>query len=84
MALFQLRLLVFAPVLDAYPLFGIISLTNMKWVKWIEFFVAFWVFVSPWILGFSEIIPALWSCIISGVILMVIVSWELFGDSASS
>lgn len=56
----------------------------MKWVKWCELGVAGWVFFSPWILGFSELVPALWSCVISGVVIGVIAAWELFGEPASS
>lgn len=52
----------------------------MKWVKWIELAFAGWIFFSPWVLGFSELIPALWSCMISGIVIGVIVAWELFGE----
>ena len=54
----------------------------MKQVFWVEFTMGIWVVVSPWVLGFSEIVPALWSCTISGVLIAVISLWQLFGGEA--
>lgn len=59
------------------------QIENMKQVFWVEFAIGIWMVVSPWVLGFSEIIPALWSCTISGVLISTISLWQLFGGEAA-
>lgn len=52
----------------------------MAWANITEFVLGIWLIISPWVLGFSEIIPALWSCTISGILLGLTAFWELFGN----
>lgn len=47
--------------------------------NWIEAVTGVWVLLSPWLLGFSDISLAKWSCVISGLIVLVIAISKLFG-----
>ncbi|MDD4761687.1 MAG: SPW repeat protein [Candidatus Pacebacteria bacterium] len=40
-----------------------------------------WVFVSPWVLGFSGLELALWSNIFSGTIVVVLTLWIWLNES---
>ncbi|MST04092.1 MAG: hypothetical protein EXS49_00795 [Candidatus Pacebacteria bacterium] len=52
----------------------------MKWSAKIQIFLGIWVFVSPWILGFKDIAPALWSSCISGLIVLMIGVISFFSE----
>ncbi len=56
----------------------------MKQLNWAQLVLGIWVFVSPWVLGFSEINIALWSNIISGALILIISLWKIFGKSQTS
>jgi len=51
----------------------------MKYLGWVQLILGLWIFVSPWVLGFSDISTALWSNIIFGVLVAIFALWELFG-----
>lgn len=55
----------------------------MKHLNWIQLVLGFWIFVSPWILGFSDISTALWSNVIIGILIVIFSLWELFGVKSS-
>jgi len=50
----------------------------MKYLNWIQLVLGLWIFVSPWILGFSDISTALWSNVIVGALVVIFALWELF------
>ncbi|PIZ44597.1 hypothetical protein COY31_02305 [Candidatus Wolfebacteria bacterium CG_4_10_14_0_2_um_filter_39_18] len=56
----------------------------MRHLNWIQLVLGVWVFVSPWILGFSDINVALWGNIIAGALILIISLWEIFGKTPSS
>lgn len=56
----------------------------MKYLNWVQLILGICVFVSPWILGFSDITTALWSNIIIGVLIVIFSLWEIFGTKTSS
>ncbi|TSC89627.1 MAG: hypothetical protein G01um10143_117 [Parcubacteria group bacterium Gr01-1014_3] len=51
----------------------------MKFIHWSSLIVSLWVLVSPWALGYSFVTPALWSAIISGVLIFILAIWGIFG-----
>lgn len=51
----------------------------MKYIGWIIMVLGVWVLVSPWILGFADINLALWSNVVSGIIIVMLILWQLFG-----
>lgn len=49
-------------------------------MNWIEIFIGFWVLVSPWLLGFSDLAVAKWSNVILGLIIIVLNAWNVFEE----
>jgi hypothetical protein len=47
--------------------------------NWTELIIGFWIMVSPWLFGFSDISIMKWSNVICGLILVLINAWMLFG-----
>lgn len=52
----------------------------MKYLGWIQLVLGLWIIVSPWILGFAYINTILWSNIFTGVFVVVVALWQIFGD----
>lgn len=52
----------------------------MKWLHRILIILGFWILVSPWLLGYASFTPALWSNIISGVLVGLIGLWGILGE----
>ena len=48
-----------------------------KWFSWTSLFLGLWLIVSPFILGYWEVSSALWSQIISGVLVGLIALWQI-------
>jgi len=48
----------------------------MKWNHWTIVGLAIWLFVSPWILGFSAYNLALWNNVLIGGFVMLMVFWD--------
>ncbi|KKU41613.1 MAG: hypothetical protein UX58_C0007G0054 [Candidatus Wolfebacteria bacterium GW2011_GWB2_46_69] len=52
---------------------------EMNYLSWAKLILGVWVFVSPWVLGFSGYAFALWSNVIAGACIVVLTLWGLFG-----
>lgn len=52
----------------------------MKWFKKLEVILGIWILISPWILGFSSLAPALWSSVIGGAAVALLGLWGIFGE----
>ena len=48
--------------------------------SWIQLALGAWIMVSPWLLGFSSITVMKWSNLITGLVLVLINVWEMFGE----
>ena len=46
--------------------------------NWVQLFIGAWLILSPWILGFSNMIFLKWSSVLSGLIIGLINAWILF------
>ncbi len=55
----------------------------MKYLSWIHLILGLWIFISPWVLGFSDISTALWSNVIFGALIVIFALWQLFGSKPS-
>jgi len=55
------------------------TIITMNYLSWVNLMFGLWVFVSPWVLGFAGYPLALWSNILSGVGVVVLVLWTLLG-----
>jgi len=47
--------------------------------QWAQLAVGFWILVSPWLLGFSDISVMKWSNVLCGLALVVMGGWALLG-----
>jgi len=50
----------------------------LDYFSWGQLFLGIWIIVSPWLLGFSDIGPALWSNVIGGVLIALASLWKIF------
>lgn len=53
----------------------------MKLINWSVLVLGFWVLISPFALAFSALSSAMWSNVISGVLIIVFALWSLFGGN---
>lgn len=51
----------------------------MKGCYWFLLLLGLWILISPWALGFSSYNTAMWSNVVTGVLIVVCVLWGLFG-----
>jgi hypothetical protein len=40
-----------------------------------------WTVAAPWIVGFTAITTALWTCVAVGILLAVVAAWEVLTDT---
>ena len=48
---------------------------------WIQLGIGAWIFLSPWLLGFSSISVMKWSNVAAGAALILINLWIIFGSN---
>ena len=59
-------------------IFSIWALSDKRfWEEWVDLLIGIWIFLSPWILGFSMNGGALWNFLAVGFVLMVFAIWSL-------
>ena len=51
----------------------------MKWIYWGHFVLGIWILVSPWILGYWRVTPALWSGVVAGALVTLLSLWQIVG-----
>src|SRR5438477_12073947 len=49
----------------------------MAWEEWVNVALGVWLAVSPWLLGFNGVIPAMWNAVIGGILVAVLALWAL-------
>src|SRR5215831_14147099 len=52
----------------------------MAWEEWLSVAFGVWLVVSPWVLGFSSIMAAMWNAVIIGIAVAVLALWALGTD----
>ena len=52
----------------------------MAWEEWVSVALGAWLAVSPWLLGFSGLVAAMWNAVIVGVVVAVLAVWALGTD----
>lgn len=52
----------------------------MAWEEWTSVVLGLWLVVSPWILGFSGLVTAMWNAVIVGVVVAALALWALGTD----
>lgn len=43
----------------------------MSYVPWINFILGLWLIISPFLLGYSDVRPAMWNQIIVGILVLI-------------
>lgn len=51
-----------------------------KWEEWVNAGFGAWLLVSPWVLGYSSLQPALWNQLIVGGAVAALALWSAFSD----
>lgn len=52
----------------------------MKRVNYGLLILGLWVLLAPWILGYASLTPALWSSLISGVLISLLALWSILNE----
>lgn len=62
-------------------IFSIWELSNKKiWEEWINLIIAAWMFISPWILGFSRTTHPAFVMFLFGAITFVVTLWSILNS----
>jgi len=48
----------------------------MRWNHWVIIGLGFWLLISPWILGFSQLNLVVWNNIVVAILLFVFSFWN--------
>ena len=58
---------------------GVAALAQfVEWEEWVALIVGALVVISPWVLGFTMVHAAVWSCVVLGVIVVLSSIWGLW------
>ncbi|MFI0843595.1 SPW repeat protein [Mesorhizobium sp. IMUNJ 23232] len=49
-----------------------------EWEEWVNFLLGLWLVVSPWLLGFSANVNAMWTHVIMGVLIAAASAWAVW------
>jgi len=52
----------------------------MAWEEWVSVAFGIWLVISPWLLGFSALVAAMWNAVIVGVVVAALALWALSTD----
>jgi SPW repeat len=52
----------------------------MAWEEWANLVLGVWLVISPWMLGFSGLVAAMWNAVIVGAVVAVLALWALGTD----
>jgi hypothetical protein len=62
------------------------AVQTYDWEEWVNLFAGLWAAVSPWVFGFVENTPAMWTHVAIGLAVAVLAAgelWRLFGASGA-
>lgn len=62
-------------IVALFALFGV-----RAWQEWANVVLGVWLVVSPWMVGFSALVPAMWNAVIVGAVIAVLALWALATD----
>ena len=52
----------------------------MAWEEWANVALGIWLLISPWVLGFSSMMAAMWNAVIVGIVVAALALWALGTD----
>ena len=50
---------------------------TQPWEEWLNLLAGIWLFISPWVLGYSGNVAALWNALIVGALVFILACWDL-------
>ena len=65
----------FGAVMIVFPILALID--KRMWEEWIDGIIGIWVFISPWVLGFSTNSAAIWNFLAVGFVVTILSIWNL-------
>ncbi len=51
--------------------------TFREWEEWANMVLGFWLYVSPWVLGFSYSALLMWNAVIVGALVVILAGWTI-------
>lgn len=66
---------IFAIVIGVFSVAALVR--PRPWEEWINLLSGVWLFISPWLIGFSGSTPALWNALIVGALVFIAATWDL-------
>jgi len=55
----------------------------MKFIQLAQLVLGIWTVVSPWVLGYASLTPALWGSVMAGVLIVLLALWAMYGGEIS-
>lgn len=52
-------------------------LAFQTWEEWVNLALGSWLFVSPWVLGFSTSTLLMWNAVIAGALIVLLAGWGM-------
>ena len=49
-----------------------------EWEEWVMGAIGLWLVLSPWLLGFTDIVAGTWSAIVLGALIVISAAWKLY------
>ena len=65
-------------VIAAVALFALFQVK--AWEEWVNLVLGIWLIISPWIIGFSGVVTAMWNAVIVGAVVALLALWALATD----
>lgn len=56
---------------------GALATPQYRSAEWTNLALGFWVFISPWVLGFAAVTAAAWNAWIIGAAVVILAAWAL-------
>ena len=49
-----------------------------EWEEWASLVLGLWLVVSPWVVGFTNVIEARWAHVVLGLLVAAVAAWEVW------
>jgi hypothetical protein len=70
--------LVLGALIAIFAIIGLAAHTAGTWIQWVVGILGILSFISPWVLGYANLMPAFWANIILGAIAVIFAAIGLF------
>ncbi len=56
-----------------------IDRADLRSIAWVALLAGIWLLISPLVLGYTGVVPAVWNNVIVGILLVLLVAYTFFG-----